>query len=191
MKKITQLFFTFLKIGAFTFGGGYGMLALLEREFVEKKKWLEKDEYLDMVAIAESTPGPVAINSATYIGCKIAGAAGAAAATIAVCIPSFIIILVISKFFDAFMSLRLVACAFKGIQVGVVYLIFSAGIKMLRGIEKKPLNIIILAAVTALMLASSVFAVGFSSILCILICGTAGVALYLFGILKKGRRERK
>lgn len=76
MKLICSLFITFLKIGAFTFGGGYAMIALLENEFVEKKKWLEKSEFLDMVAVAESTPGPVAVNSATYIGYKIAGFTG-------------------------------------------------------------------------------------------------------------------
>ena len=84
MKLICSLFITFLKIGAFTFGGGYAMIALLENEFVEKKKWLEKSEFLDMVAVAESTPGPVAINSATYIGYKIAGFAGATMSTLAV-----------------------------------------------------------------------------------------------------------
>ncbi|MDR3976887.1 MAG: chromate transporter, partial [Gemmiger sp.] len=91
MKLICSLFITFLKIGAFTFGGGYAMIALLENEFVEKKKWLEKSEFLDMVAVAESTPGPVAINSATYIGYKIAGFAGATMSTLAVSIPSFFV----------------------------------------------------------------------------------------------------
>lgn len=93
MKLICSLFITFLKIGAFTFGGGYAMIALLENEFVEKKKWLEKSEFLDMVAVAESTPGPVAVNSATYIGYKIAGFAGATMSTLAVCIPSFFVIM--------------------------------------------------------------------------------------------------
>ena len=124
MKLICSLFITFLKIGAFTFGGGYAMIALLENEFVEKKKWLEKSEFLDMVAVAESTPGPVAINSATYIGYKIAGFAGAAMSTLAVCIPSFFVIYGISLFFDQFLSLRWVSCAFRGIQVCVIYLIY-------------------------------------------------------------------
>ena len=83
MKKISTLFGTFLKIGAFTFGGGYAMVALLEHEFVEEKQWVSREEFLDMVAIAESTPGPVAVNSATYIGYKIGGMAGAAASTAA------------------------------------------------------------------------------------------------------------
>ncbi len=137
MQLICSLFITFLKIGAFTFGGGYAMIALLENEFVEKKKWLEKSEFLDMVAVAESTPGPVAINSATYIGYKIAGFAGAAMSTLAVCIPSFFVIYGISLFFDQFLSLRWVSCAFHGIQVCVVYLILTAGLKMLKSIDKK------------------------------------------------------
>ena len=98
MRKEWTLFLTFLKIGAFTFGGGYAMIALLENEFVERKKWVEKDDFLNMVAIAESTPGPVAINSATYIGYKTAGLFGAAAATVAVCIPSFTVFFCISLF---------------------------------------------------------------------------------------------
>ena len=103
MKKTRDLFWTFLKIGAFTFGGGYAMVALLEREFVEDKQWLSREEFLDMVAIAESTPGPVAVNSATYVGYKIEGVEGAAASTLAVCLPSFVVIYLISLVFDRFL----------------------------------------------------------------------------------------
>ena len=127
MKKTRDLFWTFLKIGAFTFGGGYAMVALLEREFVEDKQWLSREEFLDMVAIAESTPGPVAVNSATYVGYKIEGAEGAAASTLAVCLPSFVVIYLISLVFDRFLQLSAVASAFRGIQVCVIYLILSAG----------------------------------------------------------------
>ena len=105
MSKTKELFWTFFKIGAFTFGGGYAMVALLQNEFVEEKKWVTKEEFLDMVAIAESTPGPVAVNSATYIGYKIEGMAGAAASTVAVCLPSFAVIYLISLFFDQFLRL--------------------------------------------------------------------------------------
>ena len=113
MKKYMVLFFTMLKIGVFTFGGGYAMIALLENEFVSKKKWLAKDEFLNMAAIAESTPGPIAINAATYIGYKNAGVIGAFLCTLGVCIPSFVIIYAISLFFDVFLSLTVVANAFK------------------------------------------------------------------------------
>ena len=146
MKKISTLFGTFLKIGAFTFGGGYAMVALLEHEFVEEKQWMSREEFLDMVAIAESTPGPVAVNSATYIGYKIGGTAGAAASTAAVSLPSFVVIYIISLFFDRFLSLTVVANAFKGIQACVVYLILSAGLKMLKQLKKDPFDLCILAA---------------------------------------------
>ena len=158
MKKVSTLFWTFLKIGAFTFGGGYAMVALLEHEFVEEKQWVSREEFLDMVAIAESTPGPVAVNSATYIGYKIDGTAGAAASTVAVCIPSFVVIYCISLFFDRFLSLTVVAHAFRGIQVCVIYLILSAGLKMLRQLERNAFNVCILAAVIAAMVGCSVAA---------------------------------
>lgn len=174
MKKLFRLFLTFLKIGAFTFGGGYAMIALLENEFVDKKKWIERDEFLDMVAIAESTPGPVAINSATYIGYKVAGFWGSLVSTLAVCLPSFVIIYLISLFFDQFLSLRLVVCAFRGIQVCVIYLIFSAGLKMLGVLPKSVFNGTIVAAVSLLMVMLTVCAVSLSSIVYIVSCGVLG-----------------
>lgn len=175
MKKLLRLFLTFLKIGAFTFGGGYAMIALLENEFVEKKKWIDREEFLDMVAIAESTPGPVAINSATYIGYKISGFWGSLFSTLAVCLPSFVIIYIISLFFDRFLSLHYVACAFQGIQVCVVYLIFSAGLKMLKSLPRTRFNIVLLSAVILCMVLSTICAISLSSIVYILACGVAGL----------------
>ena len=134
--RTRALFATFFKIGAFTFGGGYAMVALLEHEFVEKKQWVTREEFLDMVAIAESTPGPMAVNSATYIGYKLEGVPGAAASTLAVCLPSFAVIYAISLFFDQFLQLSVVSSAFRGIQVCVVYLVLSAGLKMLKNLKK-------------------------------------------------------
>lgn len=190
MSKTSKLFFTFLKIGAFTFGGGYAMVALLQNEFVEEKKWVTKEEFLDMVAIAESTPGPMAVNSATYIGYRIAGAAGAAAATTAVCIPSFAVIYLISLFFDQFLSLSAVASAFKGIQVCVIYLIFSAGLKMLKELQRSAFNVIILAAVVLAVVGFSAAAVSFSSIFYILLSGSAGLLLYAVRRLHKGGKTQ-
>lgn len=181
MKKITTLFITFLKIGAFTFGGGYAMVALLESEFVSNRRWLDKDEFIDMIAIAESTPGPMAINSATYIGYHICGFWGALAATVAVSIPSFIIIYIISLFLDQFMALTVVQNAFRGIQACIVYLVFTAGLKLLRRLDRTFMNIFIVSAVTALMILFLVFAIDFSSILFIFICGAVGVAVWLGG----------
>ena len=180
-----SLFITMLKIGMFTFGGGYAMIALLENEFVEKKKMLEKDEFLDMAAIAESTPGPIAINAATYIGYKNAGIAGSIAATLGICIPSFTIIYVISLFFDAFLSLTYIAYAFKGIQVCVVYLILSAGLKMLKQMKKTVLNICIFSVTFICMILFSVLAINFSTVLYILISGLAGIIVYLVGQFRK------
>ncbi len=170
-KTLLSVFFSFLKIGAFTFGGGYAMIALLENEFVQKKKWIDKDEFLDMAAIAESTPGPIAINSATYIGYKIAGVFGSTVATIAVVIPSFVIIYIISLFFEKFLSLKWVGYAFNGIQVCVVYLILTAGLKMLKESEKDALSIIIFIVVLVLSILFSVLSVSFSSVFFILLSG--------------------
>ena len=189
IKGYLSLFLTMLKIGLFTFGGGYAMIALLENEFVEKKKWLEKDEFLDVAAIAESTPGPIAINAATYIGYKNAGIIGSIFATLGICIPSFIIIYAISLFFDAFLSLTLVAYAFKGIQICVVYLILTAGLKMLAHMKKNAFNIIIISITLICMVVFSLFAVKFSTIFYIMISGACGVVVYLLGKIRKEEKQ--
>ena len=191
MKKYLSIFFAMLKIGLFTFGGGYAMIALLENEFVEKKKYIEKDEFLDMVAIAESTPGPIAINAATYIGYKQAGFIGSTLATLGVCIPSFIIIYAISLFFDAFLSFTLVERAFRGIQICVIYLIFSAGFKMLKQMKKTAFSVTVVSAVVLCMLTFSLLAVKFSTILYILICGILGLVIYLLRQIKQKKEETK
>lgn len=186
MQKNLSLFLTMLKIGLFTFGGGYAMIALLENEFVSKKKWLDKDEFLDVAAIAESTPGPIAINAATYIGYKYAGVIGSIISTIGICIPSFAIIFVISLFLDTFLSLTYVAYAFKGIQICVVYLILSAGLKMLKQMKKTAFNVIVILSTIVCMIIFSMFAIKFSTIFYILISGGTGILLYLLSKLKKG-----
>ena len=191
MKKYIDLFITMLKIGLFTFGGGYAMIALLENEFVSRRKWIEKNEFLDMVAIAESTPGPIAINAATYIGYRVLRFRGSLIATVGVCIPSFAIIYVISLFFDKFLSLTLVANAFKGIQICVIYLIFSAGVKMLKGISKTPFIVLTIIAVMAAMIITSILAANISTIYYILICGICGVVLYLFQSLSVNKERSK
>jgi chromate transporter len=187
VKSLGTLFFTFFKIGLFTFGGGYAMIALLEEEFIQRRKWLDKDEFLDMTAIAESTPGPVAINSATYLGYKLAKVPGAATATVAVCLPSFLIIYAISLFFEQFTQLTVIANAFKGIQVCVIYLIFSAGVRMLKALDKSPFATGVLAAVMLVMVGLSLAGVSVSSILLILLSGAAGVAAWLIGRRKEGK----
>lgn len=190
-RPLATLFFTMLKIGLFTFGGGYAMLALLENEFVEKKQWMTKEEFLNMVALAESTPGPIAINSATYIGHKKGGVLGSALATVAVCIPSFVIIYVISLFFERFLTLDLVSRAFRGIQVCVVYLIASAGIKLLKSSVKDAFSAVIFAVTLVLCVCFSLFSVGFSSVFFILISGAVGYIAWLVRRASTRKEEQK
>ena len=191
LKSLWLLFINMLKIGLFTFGGGYAMIHLLENEFVSKKKWIEEDEFMDLVAIAESTPGPIAINCSTYIGYKKEKILGAVLATLGMCIPSFTIIFLISLFFNQFLSIGWVASAFKGIQVCVVFLILSAGVKMLKKMKKKPFNLIVMSATFLCMVAFGVFAVSFSSIFYILISGLVGLLIYLIGYFKSKKSPEK
>lgn len=143
---IWKLFLTFLKIGAFTFGGGYAMIPLIQREVVEKNKWLTDEDILDIIAIAESTPGPIAINSATFVGYKVAGFFGAFFCTLGVVLPSFVIILAISFVLDAFKELRAVQYAFNGIRAGVVALILKALVNMYKKCPKGLVSYIVIAA---------------------------------------------
>jgi len=126
VKRCWQLFLTFFKIGGFTFGGGHAMIPLIQRETVENKKWITDDDILEIIAIAESTPGPVAINSATFVGYRTAGFWGAVCATFGVVLPSFVIILAIAYLMESFMEIKAVQYAFQGINVGVLALLFKA-----------------------------------------------------------------
>ena len=140
-----------------------------------------------MTAIAESTPGPGAINSATYLGYKLAGVPGAAASTVAVCLPSFLIIYAISLFFEQFTQLTVIANAFKGIQVCVIYLIFSAGVRMLQALDRSLFSSGVLLSVFLAMTSLSLAGISVSSILLILLSGAAGVAAWLLGRRKEGK----
>ena len=178
-KSYVQLLCSMLKIGLFTFGGGYAMIALLEDEFVTRKGWLEQEEFLDVAAIAESTPGPIAINAATYIGYKRHGVPGSVVATAGICIPSFVIIYLISLVFDRFLSAEYVGYAFAGIRVAVIYLISSAGLRMLKKMKKTPLSVTVTVLTVVLMLTFSVLAVRISTVLLIVASGIAGLTVYL------------
>ncbi len=190
-KTILKLFFTMFKVGLFTFGGGYAMISVLEHEFVEKNAWIKRDEFYDMLAVAESTPGPIAINSSTFIGYRLAGVLGSIFATIAMCLPSLIIIYVISLFFDAFLSITIVAYAFKGIQACVCYLILSAGIKMIKKLKKNALTITLTSLTFLVYIAFTLFAVKFSSIFYILIGAFVTLTAYIITLAskKKGGKE--
>lgn len=189
VKTILKLFLTMLKIGLFTFGGGYAMVVLLEHELVDKKKWLEKEDFYDMLAVAESTPGPIAINSATFVGYRMAGFWGSLFATLGVCIPSVVIIFIISLFFDAFLSITLVGYAFKGIQACVAYLILSAGLKMIKKSNKDLLSIILISLTVLVYLAFTLFSVSFSSIFYILIGAGVSLTIYLISLIKKSSNK--
>lgn len=189
MKKLFLLMFTMMKIGLFTFGGGYAMISLLENEFVSKRKWIGTEEFLDMVAIAESTPGPIAINGATYIGYRVKGIPGAIFGTVGVVTPSFLIIYLISLFFSRFLSIGWVASAFKGIQVAVVFLIFSAALRLFKKLSKTPFSIAVFVSVTTAAVALSLFAIRFSSVWFILIGAALGLGAYLFALLHRDNRS--
>lgn len=191
LKLALHLFLIMFKIGLFTFGGGYAMIALLENEFVSKRKWLEHGEFMDMVAIAESTPGPIAINSATYIGYKRGGVLSSIFSTLGVVLPSFIIIFIISLFFNQFLAIDIVNKAFRGIQAGVVFLIVSAGIKMLKKLKKTAFNVVLFIVFSLVMLAFSLFNVSFSSIFYILISAVIGISVYLIKYIKDKKIQNK
>ncbi len=185
MKDLLRLFLVMFKIGLFTFGGGYAMIAILEDEFVSRKKWVEHEEFMDLIAIAESTPGPIAINSATYLGSKTRGVLGSVFATLGVVLPSFIIIFTISLFFDAFLGIAAVYAAFRGIQIAVIFLIAGAGIKMLKKMKKTPFNLTLFGVTAATILLLTFFSVDFSSILLILAGAVVGLLAFLLHNIKK------
>ena len=144
-KRLWQLFATFFKIGAFTFGGGYAMIPLIQREVSEKRQWITDEEILEIVAIAESTPGPIAINSATFVGYKTCGFWGSFACTLGVVLPSFLIILCISGILELVQDYKAVTYAFMGIRAGVLALILKALIKMYKACPKGLVSYIVMA----------------------------------------------
>lgn len=186
MSILLAIFLSMLKIGCFAFGGGYAIIALLENEFVSKRNWIDHDEFLDVVAIAESTPGPIAINVATYIGYKLKGVFGAAVATVGMCLPSFVIMYLVSLFYEQFMEITLVAAAFKGIQICVVYLVASAGLKMLKKMKKTPQNIIVFSVTCIGMILCTLFDIHISSVWFILAAGVLGLSIFF---IKKTRAK--
>lgn len=171
-KKLIDMFLIFLKIGAFTFGGGYAMIPLIQREVVERRHYIDEDEMVDIIAIAESTPGPVAINSATFVGYKNGGVAGAAVCTLGIVVPSFVIILIISYFYKQFAALEYVGYAFFGIRAGVLALLLKALYSVFKKQKKTPVAYFIMAGafvaaavlkLNVLLVIAASAAVGFTS----------------------------
>ena len=163
----------------FTFGGGYAMINLLDNEFVERKKWIGSEEFMNLVTIAESTPGPIAINCATFTGYKKAGFIGAFAATLGIVVPSFIVIYLISIFLDNFLELTIIANAFKGIKIAVGILILDAAITMIKKMHKKKLPRAIMICSCIIMLCINVFALNFSSISLMIIAAIVSLTIFI------------
>ena len=174
-----DLFLTFFRIGAFTFGGGYAMISVIENICVEQKKWITHEDLVNVTVIAESTPGPVAINCATFVGYKQKGIWGSVAATLGVVLPSFIIIWAISMFLERFLEIAWVASAFKGIRVAVGLLILDVGIKMIRKMPKEPLRIVLVIAALAAMLLAGFMGWRLSTIVLLLCAAVVSLAVFL------------
>lgn len=180
MNILLDLFLTFAKAGLFTFGGGYAMISVIEHACVEKKQWITHDDMMNVTVIAESTPGPIAINCATFVGYRQKGIAGAAAATIGMVLPSFVIIFLISRFLDNFLEITLIANAFQGIKIAVGILILDAAVTMIGKMPKKPVPRIIMLCSFGAMLLINIFSWSFSSIG--LMLAAAAVSLVLLPI---------
>ncbi len=178
MKKLLDTFYTFFKIGLFTFGGGYAMISQIKDVIVDRKKWITEEELVQIITIAESTPGPIAINMATYVGYKQGKFFGSLFGTLGVVLPSFIIIFIISLFFEQFLQYKIVKYAFTGINACVAFLIIKTGVSLVRKIEKKPLPIISFSLVFALMILFEVLTIKFSSVYYIIIGGLIGILYY-------------
>ena len=186
MSLLLALFLNFAKIGLFTFGGGYAMIALIENACVEKKQWITHDEMMNITVIAESTPGPIAINCATYVGYKQKGFLGAIVATIGMILPSFCIIFLISLFLDHFLEITWIAHAFLGIKIAVGILILDAAIKMIQKMQKKWMPRIFMICAFVAMMLINVFSVRISTIVLML---AAGVISLIFFMIQKQKAK--
>ena len=186
------MFLSFAKIGLFTFGGGYAMIPLIENICVEKKKWISHEEMMNVTVIAESTPGPIAINCATFVGYKKKGFLGAISATMGVVLPSFVIISLIAAFLDNFLEITWIASAFRGIRIAVGILILDAAIRMIKKMQKRVFPCAIMIAAFVAMMLINIFAWNFSSIFLMLIAAVISLVVYLlFGPPPKKKEGEK
>ena len=188
LKTYIELFLTFFKLGLFAVGGGPVILTLIQGEFVEKKKWLDNDELMEMTAIAESTPGPIAINLATYLGYKRGGFLGALLSTLGVIITPFVLMFCISLFLENILSVEAIKYAFMGVKVGVVFLLLRVSFTLVKNMKKDLFGILILIFVTIAMVLITIFAINFSAIYFILAGAILGLLIY--GVIPRKRREK-
>ena len=187
MSILRDLFLTFAQIGLFTFGGGYAMIAMIENKCVKQKNWISHDDMMNVTVIAESTPGPIAINCATFVGFKQAGFLGSLVATLGIVFPSFVIIFVISMFLDYFLEITWISNAFHGIKIAVGLLILDASLTMVKKMKRKILPFIIMTCSFVVMLLVNIFSWNISSICLMSIA--AIVSLFVFVIM--GAPEQK
>jgi chromate transporter len=187
MGLLFELFLTFVKIGLFTFGGGYAMISLIENACVEKKQWITHDDMMNVTVVAESTPGPIAINCATFVGYRQKGLAGALISTLGIVLPSFVVIYLISMFLDNFLEITLIANAFKGVKIAVGILILDAAITMIKKMHKKLVPRVIMVCSFAAMLLINIYAWGFSSISLMLVAAVVSLVIFLI----QGAPEQK
>lgn len=190
-KKLLSIFFDFFKIGLFTFGGGYAMISLIEKTFVEKRKYVTIEELLDIISIAEATPGVMAVNSATYIGKKVLGFLGSLFATIGVVLPSFLIILLISFFYEKFIQIEWIGAIINGLMIAVTFLIFRAAIKLFKSAKKDWVSYLLLSLSFTGLLLVKFFKINFSTIYMILIGGAFSLIVYFITYLVNKKKEEK
>ncbi len=191
-KILLDLLLTFMKIGLFTFGGGYAMISIIENNCVERKKWISHDDMMNITVIAESTPGPIAINCATFVGYQQAGFPGSVIATLGIVVPSFIIIFLISMFLDNFLEIAIIANAFKGIKIAVGILILDAAVTMIKKMQKKVFPRVIMIFSFAAMLLINIFSWNFSSINLMLIAAAISFIVFILNdtSMQKGGAEK-
>ena len=192
MNILLDLLLTFAKVGFFTFGGGYAMIAMIENACVENKKWITHDDMMNITVIAESTPGPIAINCATFVGYKQAGFIGAVTATLGMVLPSFAVIYVISMFLDNFLEIAVIANAFKGIKIAVGLLILDAALMMIKKMPKKQFPRTVMLSSFGIMMAVNFLSVRFSSITLMLAAAIVNLAVFVVkgAPVQKGGAEK-
>jgi len=188
---ILSLFWDYFKIGLFTFGGGYAMISLIEKTFVEKRKYISEDELLNIITIAEATPGVFAVNSATYIGYKVMKFFGALVSTIAVCLPSFIIILILSAIYDKFISISWVKYFVDGLIIAEFFLIANAGVRLFKAAKKDILSYILIILSFLSLLIIRFLNLNFSTIYILLIGGAISLILYIIKLLIKKKKDKR
>lgn len=182
--ELWKLFSVFFRIGLFTFGGGYAMISIVEEACVERRHWITQEEMDDLIVVAESTPGPVAINCATFVGAKQGGFPGAVCATLGMVLPSFLVILALSRCLDRLLMLPLIAHAFRGVKLAVGILILDAGRRLLLRLPKKPLPLMIFSVSLCSILVIDYLSQRISST--VLLLAAVGVSLLCRAIWKGG-----